>query len=110
MIALFGDDFVAALKKHAALKRVVQKKVDMILQSPVGVGEPLKGDLRGYYSAPLKKSFLIIYLYCLACRRRGDDELVRCHDCSSCADETVKFVQMGPHDQAYKNVGADRMS
>ena len=46
MIALFGDDFVAALKKHAALKRLVQKKVDMILQSPVGPHHlPLLPDL-----------------------------------------------------------------
>ncbi len=35
------------------------------------------------------------------CRRRGDDEIVICHDCSSFADETVKFVDFGPHDHAY---------
>jgi len=102
MIALFSDDFVDSLKKHAALKSMLQKKVDMILENPVGIGEPLKGNFRGYYSTPLKKNFLIIYLYCFICRRRGDDEIVRCHDCSSCSDETVKFVQMGPHDHAYK--------
>jgi hypothetical protein len=50
----------------------------------------------------VKKNFLIIYLYCLVCRRRGDHEIVRCHDCSNCVDETVKFVQLGPHDQAYE--------
>ena len=77
----------------------------MILQSPVGAGEPLKGDLRGYCSAPLKKSFLIIYLSCLSWRQKGDDEIVRSHDCSSCADETLKLVQMGPHDEAYKHLG-----
>jgi len=37
------------------------------------------------------------------------DEIVRCHDHSSCADETVKFVQIGPHDKAYKNVDAERV-
>ena len=101
MIALFSDDFVDSLKKHAALKSMIQKKVDMILENPVGIGEPLKGNFRGYYSIPVKKNFLIIYLYCLICRRRGDDEIVLCHDCSSCADETVKFVQLGPHDHVY---------
>ena len=103
MIALFSDDFVNSLKKHATLKNVVQKKVNMILTNPVGLGEPLKGNFRGYYSAPVKRNFLIIYLYCLMCRRRGDDEIVRCHDCARCADETVKFVQLGPHDHAYEN-------
>ena len=102
MFALFSDDFVESLKKHATLGNTVQRKVDMILANPIGLGEPLKGNFRGYYSAPVKKNFLIIYLYCLICRRRGDHEIVRCHDCSNCADETVKFVQLGPHDQAYE--------
>jgi mRNA-degrading endonuclease YafQ of YafQ-DinJ toxin-antitoxin module len=98
MIALFSDDFGDSLKKHAALKKNIQKKVDMILTNPVGLGEPLKGNFRGYYSTPVKGNFLIIYLHCLICRRRGDDGIVLCHDCSSCADETVKFVQLGPHE------------
>jgi mRNA-degrading endonuclease YafQ of YafQ-DinJ toxin-antitoxin module len=101
MIALFSDDFVDSLKKHSALKKVIQKKGDMILANPVGLGEPLKGNLRGYYSVSVKKYFLIIYFYCLSCRRRGDDGIVLCHDCSNCVDETVKFVQLGPHDHVY---------
>ena len=72
MIAIFSDDFGDSLKKHAALKKIVQKKVDMILQNPIGLSEPLKGNFRGYYSVPVKKNFLVIYLYCLICRRRGD--------------------------------------
>ena len=102
MVALFSDDFVESLLKHANPRDTVKKKVDMILANPIGLGEPLKGNFRGYYSAPVKKNSLIIYLYCLICRRRGDHEIVRCHDCSNCADETVKFVQLGPHDQAYE--------
>jgi mRNA-degrading endonuclease YafQ of YafQ-DinJ toxin-antitoxin module len=102
VIAIFSDDFGDSLKKHAALKKIVQKKVDMILQNPIGLGEPLKGNFRGYYSVPVKKNFLVIYLYCLICRRRGDDVIVLCHDCSSFADETVKFVDFGPHDNAYR--------
>lgn len=101
MIALFSDDFGDSLKKHSALTKTVQKKVDMVLMNPVGLGEPLKGNLRGYYSVQVTKNFLIIYLYCLICRRRGDDGIDLCHDCSGCADETVKFVQLGPHDHVY---------
>ena len=101
MIAFFSDDFGDSLRKHATLKKIVQKKVDMILQNPIGLGEPLKGNFRGYYSVSVKKNFLIIFLYCLICRRKRDDEIVGCHDCSSCTDDTVKFVQLGPHDHAY---------
>jgi Txe/YoeB family toxin of Txe-Axe toxin-antitoxin module len=104
MIALFSDDFVYSLKKHAALKKAVQKKINIIISNPVGLGEPLKGNFRGYYSVPVKRNFLIIYLYCLVCRRRGDNEIVRCHDCPGCADETVKFVQLGPQDRAYEKL------
>ena len=32
---------------------------------------------------------------------KGDDDFVACSDCSSCADETLKFVRLGSHDEAY---------
>ncbi|MFH0959870.1 MAG: hypothetical protein V1897_14330 [Pseudomonadota bacterium] len=102
MLALFSDDFVESLKKHAALKNSVQKKVDMILAKPIAIGEPLKANLRGYYSAPVKKNFLIIYIYCRVCRGKGDEKIVRCHDCSNCDDGTVKFIELGPDDHVYK--------
>ena len=108
MIALFSDDFGDSLKKHSwghdaasCPQQIVQKKVAMVLTNPIGLGEPLKGNLRGYYSVPVKKNFLIIYLYCLICRRKGDDGIVLCHDCSNCSDETIKFIQLGPHDHVY---------
>lgn len=102
MEVLFSDVFMKSLKKHSAVKKALQKKVDMIIENPVALGEPLKGIFRGYYSAPIKKNFLVIYLYCRVCRAKGDDKIVLCHDCLKCKDETVKFVDMGPHDEAYK--------
>lgn len=102
MEVLFSDVFVKSLKKHASVKKEIQKKVDMIIENPVALGEPLKGNFRGFYSCPVKKNFLIIYLYCRACRSKGDYKAVLCHDCQKCKDETIKFVDMGPHDYAYK--------
>lgn len=102
MKVVFSDIFVESLKKHSAIKKALQNKVDMIIQSPVALCEPLKGNFRGYYSCPVKKNFLIIYLFCKVCRAKGDDNIVLCHDCSKCADETIKFVGLGPHDKAYE--------
>lgn len=101
MKALFSEDFVKSVKRHAAIAKAVQNKVDMVLTDPVGLGEPLRGNFRGYYSCPVKKNFLIIFLYCRLCRVKQDDAIVRCADCSSCTDETIKFVALGPHDRAY---------
>lgn len=101
MEVLFSDSFKNSVKKHASIKKQIRKKVDMIIESPIPLGEPLKGNLRGYYSCPVRKNFLIIFLYCKICRKKGDDEVVLCNDCDDCADETVKFVDMGPHNQAY---------
>jgi len=102
MNALFSDEFIKALKKHAAIKKTVQKKVDMILADPIGLGEPLRGNFRGYYSCPVKKNFLIVYLFCRLCRGKKDDEVVRCSDCHDCPDETIKFIAFGAHDRAYQ--------
>jgi mRNA-degrading endonuclease YafQ of YafQ-DinJ toxin-antitoxin module len=101
MKLVFSDDFVASLKKHSAIKDAVRKKVDMIAASPVSLGEPLKGNFRGYYGCPVRRSFLIIFLYCSSCRKKGDDAIVLCADCTECGNDTIKFVALGPHDKAY---------
>lgn len=101
MILVFSDDFVASLKKHSAIKEAVRKKVDMIVTSPISLGEPLKGNFRGYYSCPVRRNFLIIFLYCSICRKKRDDTIVLCANCAECADDTIKFIALGPHDKAY---------
>lgn len=102
MEALFSDAFVDSLKKHISLKKAIQKKVDMIVENPIRMGEPLKGNFRGYYSCPVKRNFIIIYLYCRVCRKKKDQGIVICHDCSECNDETIKFIALGPHEEAYQ--------
>jgi mRNA-degrading endonuclease YafQ of YafQ-DinJ toxin-antitoxin module len=102
MNLIFSDDFVASLKKHSAIKESIRKKVDMIAANPVALGEPLKGNFRGFYSCPVRRNFLIIFLYCTICRKRGDDVIVHCDDCPACTDDTIKFIALGPHDKAYQ--------
>ena len=101
MEVLFSDAFVKSLRKHSSIKKSIQNKVDMIARNPSGMGEPLKGAFRGYYSCPVKKNFLLIYLYCKICRKKGENSIVLCDDCINCADETIRFVELGPHDKAY---------
>ncbi|MEZ4526475.1 MAG: hypothetical protein R2941_11200 [Desulfobacterales bacterium] len=97
----FEASFLKALKKHSSIKKLVKKKVDMIIENPLSMGEPLKDNWRGFYSCPVKRNFIIIYLYCAACRKKGDDITVACSDCSDTPDDTVKFVLFASHDEAY---------
>ena len=97
----FEDAFLKALKKHASIKKAVKKKVDLVIQDPVAFGEPLKGNLQGFYSCPVKRNFIIIYLYCDVCRKKGDNIVVNCADCMQIDDHTVKFILLGPHDKTY---------
>jgi len=59
---LFSSDFKKSVKKHSSIKKSIKKKIDMIISNPITLGEPLKGNFRGFYSCPVKKSYLIIYL------------------------------------------------
>ncbi|MBT4287427.1 MAG: type II toxin-antitoxin system mRNA interferase toxin, RelE/StbE family [Deltaproteobacteria bacterium] len=97
----FEEAFLKALKKHASIKKAVKKKVDMIIQNPVAVGEPLKGNWQGFYSSSVKRNFIIIYLFCEVCRKKGDDLVVQCSDCKSTHDQTIKFILLGPHNKTY---------
>jgi addiction module RelE/StbE family toxin len=102
MEARFETDFLKAVKKHASIKNLVKRKVDMIIENPVAFGEPLKGNWQGFYSCPVKRNFIIVYLYCEVCRKKGDDSVVACSDCLETPDKTIKFVLLGPHDEAYR--------
>jgi len=102
MELLFSDVFVKSLKKHNSIKESIKKKVDMIAEDPIALGEPLKGNFRGYYSSPIRKNFLIIYLYCKICRKKGDDKIVLCSECHTYLDNTIKFIDLGPHDHTYR--------
>lgn len=101
MEARFEAAFLKAVRNHSSIKKLVKKKVDMIIENPVAVGEPLKGNWQGFYSCPVKRNFIIIYLYCGVCRKKSDDVIVACSDCSETQDHTIKFVLLGPHDKAY---------
>lgn len=101
MEAKFEKAFLKAVKKHAGIKKQIEQKVRQIIEHPVEMGEPLKGTFRGFYSCPVKRNFIIIYLYCGICRKKGDDEFVACADCSTTQNETIKFVLVGPNDEAY---------
>ena len=102
MEILFEEEFTKNLESYRHIRKQIKKKIDMVIKEPIKMGEPLKGQLRGLYSTPAKKNFLIIYLYCRICRKKGDDSIVACADCNQRTDETIRFVNLGPHDKAYR--------
>ena len=97
----FERAFLKALKKHASIKKAVKNKVDLIIENPIAYGEPLKGNWQGFYSTPVKRNFIIIFLYCDVCRKKKDHHVVLCADCEHTRDQTIKFILLGPHDSAY---------
>lgn len=97
----FETAFLKSVKKHASIKKRVQKKVDMIIENPIAMGEPLKRNWQGFYSCPVTRNFIIIYLYCAVCRKKGENAIVACSDCGDTSDDTLKFVLLSPHDDAY---------
>ena len=101
MELLFSDVFVKSLKKYRSLKKSIKLKVNMIAESPIALGEPLKGNFRGYYSCPVRRNFLIIFIYCKVCRKKADDKIVLCNECDTYLDDNIKFIDLGPHDHTY---------
>ncbi len=99
----YSDEFVKSLKVFSSIKKRIINKIDKIVQNPL-MGEPLKYDLRGLISVPVAKNFIIVYSYCKICRKKGDDQILLCHDCSNVMDETVRFFDVGPHGKTYKTV------
>ncbi len=55
----FEKAFLKAVKKHSGIKKQIERKVLQIIEHPVELGEPLKGNFRGFYSCPVKRNFII---------------------------------------------------
>jgi len=96
----YSDDFVSSLKKFSSLKKRILNKIDKLVADPF-MGEPLRYDLRGLYSVPVARNFIIVYACCKMCRKNGDDQILLCHDCNRMPDETIRFFEVGPHDSVY---------
>ncbi len=99
----YSDDFAKSLKKFSSIKKKILNKTGKIAQNPL-IGEPLKYDLRGLFSAPVARNFVIVYSCCRVCRGRGDDKILRCHDCRDMSDETIRFFDVGPHTDIYGKI------
>ncbi len=75
MNVLFSDSFRSSLKKFAAIKKSIQKKVDMIIEEPIALGEPLKDNLRGFYSCSVCKNFITIFFIAIVVERKAMTKL-----------------------------------
>lgn len=99
--ALFSPTFQENIRTHSSIKKAAEKKVLSLIQHPMNRGEPLKKSLRGLFSVPVRKNFILIYVYCRECRLRGYTEDNACSDCEQTPDDVIKFLTIGPHDDAY---------
>jgi mRNA-degrading endonuclease YafQ of YafQ-DinJ toxin-antitoxin module len=100
-IAKYRPYIQTCLKNYPSLKKPFEKKKNYILQGPLQLGEPLKGNLNGLRSFPLQKNFIIIYLVCEECRRLKLESSYQCAACGKIPDNSVIFLLFGPHDEAY---------
>jgi len=50
MKAKFEEAFLKGVRKHVGIKKQIERKVHQIMEHPVELGEPLKGNLLGFYS------------------------------------------------------------
>ena len=76
------------------------KKVDMIIDNPIAIEDPLKGNWQGGIHTR-SKGDSSSYLFCEICRKKGDDAVVLCSDCKERLDITIKFAKLAPHDETY---------
>lgn len=98
---VYYKQFNKQLKRYSNIKRNAKDKIENLLENPLNFGEPLKYDLEGLTSCTVRKNFIIIYVYCYECRLKGYETLNQCDDCDNTPDDIVKFLTIGPHDEAY---------
>lgn len=101
--AVYEKLFVSNLKRYAAIRQGVKRRIDRILSDPYHNTEQLadpvgKLNLVGCRSARIDRNFRLIFVICEECR-----EIPNCDYCfcDGLADQTVVFLTIGPHERAY---------
>ncbi|MDH5186676.1 MAG: type II toxin-antitoxin system RelE/ParE family toxin [candidate division WOR-3 bacterium] len=84
--------FSDSLEKYKHLKPAIENKIRFLKSNPF-TGEPLKYELSGFRSIPVRRNFLILYGVCKECKKIG---------CSGFGDKAVVLYAFGPHDDLYK--------
>ena len=100
--ARYSPEFIQALDRYSSIKKNVRKKIKNLLENPLGFGEPLKYELNGLNSCPVKRNFILIYIYCRECRIKNQYAINACKDCNETPDEVIKFLTIAPHKVAYR--------
>jgi Txe/YoeB family toxin of Txe-Axe toxin-antitoxin module len=101
--AVYEERFVQNLKRYAALRQQINRRVDRILKDPYTSTEYLtdlsgKLNLIGCRSARIDRNFRLIFVICEECRHVLTCEFCFC---DRLPDETILFLTVGPHDRAY---------
>lgn len=97
--AYFAPELAEDKRKYIHIKRHIQEKVDMVLKHPYKLGEPLKYDLEGLRSVPVRGNFIMIYMIYEEWINKGLTEIPGWPDLS---DDAVVFLTVKPHDIAYQ--------
>jgi len=100
---IFTNLFHERVRKHSSEKEKIEDKVCIIISNPL-VGEPLKGDKLGLFGYPVAKNLLIIYSYCKDCRLKSCQSRNNCAFCKETPDDTVVFIFIAPHEEAYEQM------
>ena len=100
---VFEEQYHSNAKRYASLRERIKKRIDQILADPYQnteqLGFPPGGlNLRGCRSAHIGRNFRIIFVVCEECRREPDCQFCFCEGRT---DNTVVFLNIGPHDKAY---------
>jgi Txe/YoeB family toxin of Txe-Axe toxin-antitoxin module len=104
---VFTKEFQRCVKRYASIAKLIQKKVDSILQAPYHNSELLtkkKRDWRGWRSKRATRSFRIVYAVCEECIGRSFRErgYIMCSGCAKeIRDNKVIFLHVRPHPEAY---------
>ena len=101
--AVYEEQFARNLRRYAALRTQIKRRVDRVLLDPYAGTEFLSDiggtlDLRGCRSAAVGSGFRIIFVVCEECRHVPACQYCFCEELP---DTTVVFLTVGPHDRAY---------
>lgn len=102
-VAKYHPNILTCLAKYPHLKERFKKKKEHILKAPIQLGEPLRGNLNGLRSFPFVENFIITYIVCEECRQLQQEDINNCRDCGNIPENSVIFLDFGPHDLTYFN-------
>lgn len=97
----FRENLEKLTRRNSQLKRMIEEKIQEMLNDPFRDSIPLVGRGKGKRRTRVGGNYRLIHAICRECREKGHDSINQCEDCEQKPDNSIVYFDVEHRKHAY---------